>query len=188
MLKIFRSKPAVPTPETTVEIDALPAHHQQAILNLAHIERRRIKDILVPWENVNHVKTSDSMEAVVPVIFASGHTRLPVADENGVVIGVLHTKECLALRETGNKEWRSIIRPILVVQPQDAVLSVFRLMQKNRSHMAVITTGKEPPLGIVTLEDISEEIWGELYDEDEDSRVRKVFADRVKAKMSPPLS
>jgi len=186
VLRFVRSKPATPSPEMTVELDALPPHHQQAILNLAHIERRRLKDILVPWETVNHVKTSDSMEAVVTMIFASGHTRLPVADENGVVIGVLHTKECLALREAGNKEWRSGVRPILVVQPQDAALTVFRLMQKNKNHMAVVMTGKEPPIGIVTLEDISEEIWGELYDEDDDSRIQKVFADRVKGKMTPP--
>lgn len=90
------------------------------------------------------------------------------------------------MHETGNKEWRSSIRPILVVQPQDAALAVFRLMQKNKNQMAVVMTGKEPPLGIVTLEDISEEIWGELYDEDDDSRIQKVFADRVKAKMIPP--
>jgi len=184
VLKFFKTKPSAPLPETTVEIDALPQHHQDAILNLVHIERKRIKDILVPWENVNHVKTSDSMEAVVTMIFASGQTRLPVVDENGAVIGILHTKQCLALREAGNKDWRSGVRPALIVQPQDAALNVFRLMQKNKTHMVAV--GKEKPLGIVTLEDISEEIWGDLYDEDDDSRIQKVFADRVKAKMTPP--
>jgi putative hemolysin len=185
ILRPFRSKTPTTSAstETAVDIDALPLHHQQAVLNLAHLETRRVKDILLPWENVDYIKVSDSMESVVPVIFASGHTRLPVVDESGAVIGILHTKECLALRETGNKDWKAIVRPILVIQPQESTLSILRQMQKNKSHMAVVMAGKELPEGIVTFEDISEEIWGDLYDEDEDSRIRKIFADRVKAKI-----
>lgn len=189
ILRLFRAKSPAPGAggETTVEIDALPQHHQQAILNLAHLETRRAKDILLPWKSVDYIKISDSMESVVPVIFASGHTRLPVVDEGGAVVGILHTKECLALRETGNRDWKAIVRPILVIQPQDSTLSTLRQMQKNKSHMAIVMAGKESLLGIVTFEDISEEIWGDLYDEDEDSRIRQVFADRVKAKLiSPP--
>ena len=45
-----KSKNATPVPETSLEIDALPQHHQQAVLNLAHIEKRKIKDIFVPWK------------------------------------------------------------------------------------------------------------------------------------------
>jgi len=187
ILRIFRSPPPAASPETLLEIDALPPHHQQAVLNLAHLETRKVRDILVPWSSVVRVGTEDSMDAIVPLIFASGHTRMPVVDEKGSVIGILHTKECLAFRETGGKDWKSIIRPILVVQPQDATLSILRQMQKGKSHLAVVMAGKDHPLGIVTFEDISEEIWGDLYDEDEDSRIRKVFADRVRGKMTPPV-
>ncbi len=58
-------------------------------------------------------------------------------------------------------------------------------MQTKRSHMAVVYSPQGERLGIVTLEDISEEIWGDIYDEDEDSAVRKIFADRVKSKSRP---
>ncbi|MEW6776874.1 MAG: hemolysin family protein [Bdellovibrionota bacterium] len=185
LLRLFRSKAPVPPPETTVELEGLPRHHQEAILNLAHIERRRIKDILVPWKNVTRVQLSDAMEDVVPVVFASGHTRLPVVDQ-GTVTGVLHTKEFLAYRESGGKDWKSIVRPILRVQGQDSILSILRRMQSSRSHMAVVPDGGPEPAGIITLEDISEEIWGDLLDEDENSRIRQVFADRVKTKLKPP--
>ncbi len=126
------------------------------------------------------------MESVVNLIFASGHTRLPATDENGAIIGILHTKECLAMREAGNREWQVGLKPILIVQPQDSALAVFRLMQKNKSHLAAVMAGKDSPLGIVTLEDISEVIWGELYDEDDESRIRKIFADRMKTRIQPP--
>lgn len=187
LLRIFfpRSRHVVPLPETTVEIDALPQHHQQAILNLAHIERRRIKDVLLPWKDVSAVRASDPMEEIVPVVFASGHTRLPVTD-GANVIGVLHTKEFLAYRETGAKDWKTILRPILIVQPNDSTLSTLRLMQRNRNHMAVVIGPGNETLGIVTLEDISEEIWGDIWDEDDDSRIRRIFADRVKMKLRVP--
>lgn len=190
ILRIFftRSKHAVPVPETTVEIDALPQHHQQAILNLAHIERRRIKDVMLPWAQVRSVGIQEGMEEVVPVVFASGHTRLPVIEINQAVIGILHTKEFLAFREAGGKDWKSIIRPIIIVQPEDSTLSTLRVMQKNKNHMAVVIGPGSETLGIVTLEDISEEIWGDIWDEDDDSRIRKIFAERVKLKMRPPRS
>jgi putative hemolysin len=189
LLRIFfpRSKQTTPPPETSVEIDALPQHHQQAVLNLAHIERRKIKDILVPWKNVNFIRSNDSMDDVVPVVFASGHTRLPVIN-NGQVEGILHTKEFLALRETGGTDWAAIVRPTLKVSPTDSVLSTLRLMQGNRNHMAIVKTPEGERVGIVTLEDISEEIWGDIFDEDDDSMIRKVFADRAKTKMQPPQS
>lgn len=187
LLHIFFPKSRVPAPpiETSIEIDSLPHHHQQAVLNLAHIERRKLNDILVPWKDVVCARLSEPMEEVVPTVFASGHTRLPII-ENDKVVGVLHTKEFLALRESGIKEWSAILRPILRVRVSDSLLGTLRLMQSKRSHMAVVSSSSGASLGIVTFEDISEEIWGELFDEDEDSRIRRIFADRVKSRFRPP--
>ncbi len=172
-------------PETTVDIDALEQHHQQAVLNLVHLERRLIKDILVPCADVIFLKTTDQMEDVVQVVLTSGHTRLPVRDEEKV-IGILHTKEFLAYREGDGKRWQSIIRPGLQVLTTDTALTSLRLMQAKRSHLAIAysTTGKWA--GIVTMEDILEEFLGDVMDEDDESFVRKVFADRAKGKMIPP--
>ncbi|NCV03239.1 MAG: CBS domain-containing protein, partial [Burkholderiaceae bacterium] len=163
----------------------LSQHHQQAVLNLAHIEKKRIRDILLPWKEVNFVRFTDTMEDVVPVILASGHTRLPVIRDS-LVEGILHTKELLAFREAGNKDWRSIIRPSLSVSPQDSVLNTLRMMQTKRNHMAIVVDQGGEPLGAVTMEDISEEIWGDIYDEDDDGRIRRLLANRVKDKITPP--
>lgn len=187
IIRVFfrKTTPVAALPETVVEIDSLAAHHQQAILNLAHLERRAVRDILVPWDTVTFVRSTDTMDEIVPVIFASGHTRLPVIDD-GSVLGILHTKEFLAYRENGGKEWQSIIRPIIRVQASDTALSLLRVMQQKRSHMAAIFSPSGERLGIVTLEDILEEFLGDVFDEDDQSFIRKVFADRVKRKMTPP--
>ena len=108
--------------ERLVDIESLAHHHQQAILNLAHIETKKVKDIYIKWSEVNYIKTADSMGDVVLMIFASGHTRLPVVDTvTGHIRGILHTKEALGLRETGNPKWQMLIRPLLSVQLQDRV-------------------------------------------------------------------
>lgn len=165
----------------TVDVENLPSHHRQAILNLAHLERRTLRDIYLPWSEAVTIKHGSTLEEVVPMIFASGHTRIPVMDEDKVV-GILHTKEFLALREVGGTDWHSTIRPALYMRSNDLILTTLRIMQAKRSHLAVIVSKKQDPIGIVTMEDISEEIWGDIYDEDDDSRIRKIFADRVRRK------
>lgn len=172
-----------PPPSTTVEIDALAPSHQQAVLNFAHIEGRKCRDFLVPWSTVTYVRSEEQLEDIVSVVFASGHTRLPVtSSKNGDVIGILHTKEFLAYRENKGTDWLSIIRPVLKVKSTDTALSILRKMQTKRSHMAIVFSNEDEYIGIVTMEDILEEFLGEIYDEDENSRIRKIFADRVKSK------
>lgn len=167
---------------TTVEIDELSPLHQSFVMNMVQIEKRKMKDIMVPWEEVNSVANTATILDVTQAVLRSGHTRLPVSS-NGEVVGVLHTKEFVALKESGETNWQSIIRPVLRVLPTDSALGTLRLMQEKRSHMTVVFSPQGERLGIVTLEDILEEIVGDIYDEDDDGKVRKVFARRIKARL-----
>jgi putative hemolysin len=180
-----RSSQVKPPAESNLEIDNLPQHHQDAILNLAHIEQRKLGSILLPWKDVIHVKVTDTVNEVAQVIFASGHTRLPILAENQI-LGILHTKEFLALREAGFTDWKAAIRPAPTVSMTRSVLSTLRLLQEKKSHLAIVVGSRGEQMGIVTFEDISEEIWGDIFDEDDESRIQKVFADRVKLKPRPP--
>lgn len=178
-----KSKPVVESGQnTTLEIDQLSPLHQSFVLNMFGIEKRKIKDIMLPWEQVNYVKETDSIEVVTQAVVKSGHTRLPVT-ENGHVVGVLHTKEFITLKESGEKNWQSIIRPALKVLPADSAFGVLRLMQEKRNHMTVVFSPTGQRLGIVTLEDILEEIVGDIYDEDDDGKVRKIFAAKSRSRM-----
>ena len=70
---------------------------------MAEIEKKRIKDILLPWAQVISVNRGDSIKEVVETILTSGHTRLPVK-EGGRVLGLLHSKEFMALKESGEQD------------------------------------------------------------------------------------
>ncbi len=186
LIKIFfkRSKGEEVVSHTTIEIDSFSPVHQKLILNMAGIENKKIKDILLPWNQVLSIKDSFGIEEVLAVVISSGHTRLPVTN-NGSVVGILHTKEFVALRESGEKVWQSIIRPTLIIKPLDSALGVLRLMQEKRNHMAVVFSPSNERLGIVTLEDIFEEVFGDIFDEDDDGKVRKIFAAKAKIRFIP---
>lgn len=182
-LRVFfpRSRKAEQATGASVEIGGLSPLHQQFVLNMADIEKKRVADIFVPWDQVTHLSKKATVEEVSSTVLLSGHTRLPVA-ENGGVMGILHTKEFIALRDSGEEDWLSIIRPCLFVQPKDSVLGVLRQMQERRNHMAIVSAPQGDVLGIVTIEDVLEEVVGDIFDEDDDGRVRKIFASRVKTR------
>lgn len=177
-----RTKVPMNLPEVTIEIGELSPVHQRFMLNMADIERKKIKDILVPWTQVNFVQKTDSIAEVSQMVIASAHTRLPVL-ENNRVVGILHTKEFIALKESGAEAWQSIIRQVLKVQSTDSALGVLRLMQERRNHMTVVFSPFGERLGIVTLEDILEEIIGDIFDEDDDGIVRRVFSSKTRNRM-----
>ncbi len=170
--------------QTSIEIDTLSPTHQRFVLNMANIEKKQVRDILLPWDQVVRVNVSDSIDKVLQTILTSGHTRLPV-EENSRVIGVLHTKEFMNLRESGESRWQTIIRPVLAVKPMDSAFGVLRLMQERRSHLSLVLTTAQEAIGILTLEDIVEEVIGEIFDEDDDGRVQKIFASRLKDRAKP---
>lgn len=186
ILKTFfhRSKIAPISDYAAIEIDTFSPVHQKFMLNMADIEKKKIKDILMPWGQVISVQKTSSIEEVTQTVISSGHTRLPVLD-GGHVCGVLHTKEFIALKESGEKNWQAIIRPVLTVQPADSAFGVMRLLQEKRNHMAMVVAPSGERLGLVTLEDILEEVVGDIFDEDDDGRVQKVYAAKVKSRVIP---
>jgi len=163
----------VTTEETSINIDALSSTHKQFVLNLVNIESKRAIDMVVPWEKVTKVDVNLSSSEVLKVAVSSGHTRLPVISENKV-LGLLHAKEFITLVGAGDSNWQSIIRPILQVQESDDALKALKLMQEKRSHMALVCD-KENVDGIITLEDVIEEIIGEIADEDDDGLMKKLL-------------
>jgi putative hemolysin len=186
ILKVFfpRSKSTLATEDTTIEIDSFSPVHQKIMLNMADIERKKIKDIMLPWAQVVVVELSATLDEVFQLVIHSGHTRLPVKND-GKIVGVLHTKEFIALRELGDTNWQSIVRAVVKIQATDSALGVMKLLQAKKNHMAIVLNQQGERLGIVTIEDILEEVVGDIFDEDDDERVRKVYAAKIKSRVVP---
>lgn len=157
-------------PEEEFELDDLSFQTRQYVLNLVSIEQKRVRDVFVPWAQVNAVKVTQTMDEVETMVLASGHTRLPVLKDD-FVQGVLNTKEFLALLKVGQTDWEKIVRPMVKVLDTDPLLKVLRLMQEKRSHLATVYSASRR-LGIVTMEDILEEVIGDVFDEDDDGALK----------------
>jgi putative hemolysin len=170
-------EPATPATDMAERLDKLSAQNRQYVLNLANLENKRVRDVMLPWEKVSRIDFSQPASEVEALVLSSGHTRLPVIKDETVIgiVGLLHTKEFTAFRKAGNEDWYSIIRPVLQVQEGDLILKALRIMQEKRSHLAVVYT-QDRLVGIVTLEDIIEEIIGDIYDEDDDGALRKILS------------
>ena len=156
-----------------IDLETLSQEHRQYMLNLFDIRRKTIRDVMVPWEQVVSVSLSNSENQVATIIHTSGHTRLPVIG-NGRVIGILHTKEFMALHTTGAKDWERIIRPTIQLRETDSLIQGLKLMQERHSHLSIVFASTVP-IGIVTMEDIFEEIIGDIFDEDDDGRLKRIL-------------
>ncbi len=165
----------------SVDIDHLSRQTQQYVLNLVSIEQRRVQDVMVPWSRVDVLNSGSTRDEVAAVAVRSGHTRLPVL-QDGKVVGLLHTKEFITMLANGFDDWPSIVRPVIQVSPHATALRALREMQIKKSHMALVIKDEEP-VGIVTFEDVMEEIVGEFFDEDDDGTVRKLLISRSQRRL-----
>ena len=161
------------TQQATVELGMLSSEHRQYVMNLVDLERKQVKDIYLPWKNVIKADVRFSAPEVQTVLLASGHTRVPVLDGERLV-GILNAKEFFALHATGSEQWLSLVRPAVELQDHLPLLAGLKILQDRRVHMGIVHA-QQTRVGIVTLEDILEEVIGEIYDEDDDGALKAIL-------------
>ncbi len=178
-----KSRAPQATHHETVDLDQLSQQARQYILNLVGIEKKRVREVMLPWQQVDHVYFSQTIQEVEAVALRSGHTRLPVIAE-GQVFGIINTKELLALVKAGADKWVQIVRPVSRVQEYDSLFKALRQMQEKRSHLSAVFAATSL-VGIVTMEDILEEVIGEIYDEDDDGALRRILSSAGRMRGGP---
>lgn len=140
--------------------------------------KMRVRDIMLPKNQMVCLKQNDEFNDIIKTVTQTGHSRFPVTDENGEeVIGILHAKDLLR-QETNNKgsfDLLDICRQVTFVPESrrlDSLLSEFR---SNKNHMAIVVDEYGEVSGFVTIEDIIEQIIGDIEDEfdiDEDAYIK----------------
>ena len=123
-------------------------------------------DILTPRVDVVAVSHNDSVDKVSKTFIETGFSRLPVY-ENTIdnIIGIIHQKDLYIMLSKDENDLNSIIKPPIFANESIKLNSLLKTLQKNKSHIAVITDEYGGTIGIVTLEDIIEELVGEIWDE-----------------------
>ncbi len=125
-----------------------------------------VQDVLTPRVDVVAVDITDSTEEVYNAFRKSGFSRLPVYKGTiDNILGVINQKDFYEHVMLGNKKLKSIIAPAKMVTPFMKISDLMKILQRCKSHMAIVLDEYGGTKGIVTLEDIIEELVGEIWDE-----------------------
>mgnify|MGYP001772633617 CR=1 FL=1 len=128
---------------------------------------KKVREVMIPIKDLVMINSSDDINNIMDVLKKYRHSRYPVYEDSiNNVIGYLHIKD-LIIRENSGKEidLKGLLRPIHRVYEDARLHEVLRLMRKTRSHIMLVVDYNSNVLGAVTLEDLLEEIFGEIYDE-----------------------
>ena len=147
----------------------VPIDEDERILlaNILELRGRTIHDVMVPRANIAAVSRDSSLSELIDLLTKESHSRLPVYGETlDDVAGMVHIKDVLAWRgRDGDFSLSKIQRKILFVSPSMQVLELLLEMRAERSHMALVVDEFGGVDGLVTIEDLVEEIVGEIEDE-----------------------
>lgn len=125
-----------------------------------------VEDVLTPRVDVVAVEDDASMQEVADAFHKSGYSRIPVYhDTIDNIIGVIHEKDYYAAVHHGSKEWESLVSPTLYTTGSTQISELLRILREQKHHLAVVVDEYGGTEGIVTLEDILEELVGEIWDE-----------------------
>ncbi len=150
--------------EAEVPIDA---EERTLIANILELRERTVHDVMVPRADIVAVEASAKLGAVIELMTREGHSRLPVFRDNlDDALGMIHIKDVLAWRKDERAfALPDIVRDALFVAPSMQVLELLLEMRVKRVHMALVVDEFGGVDGLVTIEDLVEEIVGEIEDE-----------------------
>ncbi len=162
-----------------IEIGNLPDYHQRFVQNLVSLKGRKVLKAMIPWEKVAHLHFSDTEEEIRAKISASPHSRVPVIDGD-IIVGMLLKKELPDYQLHEHLPWQTLIRPAIRVLQNQKVLEAFLKMQDKQIPLAIVEDENEKYIGIITIEDIIEEVVGDIKDKSDLSLTSKILSNRTK--------
>ncbi len=130
--------------------------------------QKRAEQVMVPWDRVQTLAAGVTREEAVRVARQEQYSRYPLL-ENGRVVGVLLLKDLVRRPQAHPQE---VQRPALTVSPEMPLDEAFERLREARTYLALVVGARGEPLGLITIEDLLEELFGELQDEfDADERL-----------------
>ena len=149
------------------ETGAIGQDEKELIENIFEFDDRTAEDVMVHRTDMEMIWLDDSDEEIVNTIRESGLSRFPVCGEDvDDIVGILNTRQYLLnAREAQPKPLKELLRPVFFVPESVKADVLFRDMQQQKVHMAIVVDEYGGTSGLVTMEDLLEQLVGEIYDE-----------------------
>ena len=159
-------------------------NEKNLIGNILQLHNKSVEDVMVPRAEIISIEKNQVMKEVLKIIDTESHSRMPVYKKNlDNVIGFLHVKDLLNNTSKENFKLESILREVLYVAPKSPILDLLKRMRSSRIHMGLVVDEFGGVNGLVTIEDLVEEIVGEIEDEhdadDDENLLKKINENTV---------
>ena len=157
--------------ELTSEEETTKEEHKilQGIVNFGNIET---KQVMCPRIDIFALSVDMDMETIVPLILENGFSRVPVyADNLDSVVGILYTKDLLPHIDQSNFKWEKLLKPVFYVPENKKLDDLLKEFQQKKIHLAVVVDEYGGTSGVITFDDVIEEIVGDISDEFDDDEL-----------------
>ena len=174
MSKVFRAKgeDGITEEELVGMVDqaetegGLDEHESDLIRNAIEFSELEVSDLLTPRVDLTAAGEDSTMAELASLFAETGYSRIPIYHETiDNIVGFVHEKDFYAARYRGATALSSLTSPVLYTTGNTKAFELLRILQKSKVHMAVVVDEYGGTEGIVTLEDILEELVGEIWDE-----------------------
>jgi CBS domain containing-hemolysin-like protein len=145
---------------------AIDQEDRRLIRSAIEFNDLQARDILTPRMGIVGIPKDVRAEEMAALFLESGYSRLPVYEESiDNIVGVIHMRDCMEYMVNRNGTLGDIIAPAVFIAPAMKINELFKMLQKEKIHLAVVADEYGGTEGIVTMEDILEELVGEIWDE-----------------------
>lgn len=158
----------------------LDADALSMIEGVLQVSETRVADVMIPRSQMDMIDVEESPEKFIPYVIETAHSRFPVWEENrDNVIGILLAKDLLRFYAETGFNLRDMLRPAVFVPESKRLNVLLKDFRANRNHIAIVVDEYGGVSGLVTIEDVIEQIVGDIEDEfDFDETEDNILADR----------
>ena len=180
---LFQSEPKnredlVEVIRDSLDNELIDSDTKDMIEGVMEISELRVRDIMIPRPQIVYIDANLDLAACVDSIIESAHSRFPVILDDGkdTVLGILHAKDLLKFLRTDSEEFEmtTILRPAVIVPESKRVDRMLNEFRSERFHMAIVVDEFGAVSGLVTIEDILEQIVGDIEDEFDEEEIEPI--------------
>ncbi len=158
----------------------LDAEALSMIEGVLQVSETQVRDVMIPRSQMDMIDVVESPEKFIPFVIETAHSRFPVFEDNrDNVIGILLAKDLLRFYAEHEFNFREMLRPVVFVPEAKRLNVLLKEFRANRNHIAIVVDEYGGVAGLVTIEDVIEQIVGDIEDEyDFDETEDNILVDR----------
>ena len=164
---------------TAVDIateESTPLEEKQMLKGIASFSEKEVSGVMIPRIDIIGVEQGMEFTEMLAIVIKSGFSRIPVYEETmDNVSGILYVKDLLPYLDAQSYEWQKLIRPAFFVPENRKINDLFQDFREKKIHIAIVVDEYGGTSGLITMEDVIEEIGGEINDEFDTAHVEEHF-------------